>query len=228
MQTDIEGENKKALLVQLRKDQILAAAKLIFAQNGYRCTKIEQISDYLNIGKGTIYRYFNDKKALFLAVFEQGLQQLRERMQTLVEPISDPARKIAVAVKNYFEFFDNDPELIEIQMQVRSEFKNEFKQFYIALYSDYIVKIQEDLRKGIKMGIFREDMDVEKTAETISATLQGVLQSFYIREFEMEKQSSEKSIPEREKQLLSSRTGAVTALLLEGVLKRENIGMQKK
>jgi len=145
-----------------------------------------------------------------------------------VEPVTDPAQKIAAAVKNYFEFFDNDPEFIEIQMQARSEFKNEFKQLYVALYSDYIVKIQENLQRGIKMGIFRQDMDVEKTAETISATLQGVLQSFYIRVFEMKKQSSEKSILGRKKQLLSDRTEAVTALLLEGVLKREDIVPQKE
>lgn len=221
MQADIESEDKKAVLIHERKEQILAAAKVIFAQNGYRCTKIEQISDYLNIGKGTIYRYFDDKKSLFLAVFEHGMKQMHTRIRILVEPISDPSLKIAAAVKNYFEFFDNDQELIEIQMQVRSEFKEEFKQSYIALYSDYIVKIQENLLNGINMGVFREEMDVEKTAETISATLQGVLQSFYVREFEIGKQGDEKSADGGEKQRLRSRTDAVTALLLGGILKRE-------
>ena len=95
-------------------------------------------------------------------------------------------------------------------MQVRSEFKEDYRRVSLALYADYIVRIQDNLRNGIKMGNFR-DLDVEKTAETISATLHGVLQSFYIREFSSEGQ---------QKQSLTDRTEAVTALLLEGLLKR--------
>ena len=221
MQKDIEREDKRTPLAQLREDQILAAAKHIIAQNGYHCTKIEQIANYLTIGKGTIYRYFKDKKSLFLAVFERGLQQMRERMQMLVEPINDPAQKIAAAVKNYFEFFDNDRELIEIQMQVRSEFKDEYKQIYISLYSNYIEKIHENLQNGIKMGVFRE-MDVSKTAEVISSTLQGVLQSFYTREFGPKRQNSKDITAGPHMELLKDRIEAVTSLLLKGVLKEKN------
>lgn len=220
MQTNDQVQVDKTLRGEVRKEQILAAAKRIFAQKSYRCAKVEDICTELNIGKGTVYRYFSGKKALFLAVYEQGLHQLRERMRNFVEPVVDPAEKIAAAVKNYFEFFDHDPELIEIQMQVRSEFKDEFRRLYLELYSDYIVKIQDDLRDGIKMGLYRENVDIEKTADTISAALQGVLQSFYIREFEMEKQNAKQPMPQHRSQQLGDRTQAVTDLLLKGVLKR--------
>jgi DNA-binding NarL/FixJ family response regulator len=99
-------------------------------------------------------------------------------------------------------------------MQVRSEFKDDYRRVFLALYSDYIVRIQENLRNGVKMGVFRE-LDVEKTAEAMSAALQGVLQSFYVREFGPEIETSN---PEK----LTNRTEAVTALLLEGLLKRNS------
>ena len=207
-------EEKKAQLVHRRQDEILTAAKRIFAQNGFRCTKIDLIAKELNVGKGTIYRYFDDKKSLFLAVFEQGMAHLQEKFRANVQPITDPQLKLVKAVRTYFEFFDNDGELIEILMQVRSEFKDDYRRVFIAMYSDYIVRIQENLRNGIKMGIFR-DLDVEKTAEAISAALQGVLQSFYVREFGPEFETSN---PEK----LANRTEAVTALLLEGLLKRNS------
>jgi len=212
MNTDIE--DKKAQLVHQREEQILTAAKRIFAQNGFRRTKIDQIAEKLSIGKGTIYRYFKDKKSLFLAVFEQGMASLQQKFRANVQPITDPQAKVATAVRTYFEFFDNDTEFIEIQMQVRSEFKDDYRRVFLAMYRDYIVRIQENLRNGIKTGVFRE-LDVEKTAETISATLQGVLQSFYIREFGPEIATSN---PEK----LTNRTDAVTALLLKGLLKRDN------
>ena len=207
-------DGKKAQLVNRRKEEILTAAKRIFAQNGFRRTKIEQIAAHLSVGKGTLYRYFEDKKSLFLAVFEQGMVQLRQAMRANVEPIIDPKDKISAAVRTYFEFFESDRELIEILMQVRSEFKDDYRRVFLALYSDYIVKIQENLRNGVKMGFFRE-LDVEKTAEAMSAMLQGILQSFYVRQFRVDT-----AVPNAEK--LTDRIEAVTGLLLEGLLKRDN------
>ena len=237
MNTDTE-ENRKAQLVKRRKEQILAAASRIFAQNGFRRTKIEEIADYLTVGKGTLYKYFKDKKSLFLAVFEQGISRLRQAIGTKVEPITDPPQKIAAAVRTYFEFFDNNRELIEIMMQVRSEFKDDYRRIFLAIYGDYIVKIQENLRNGIKSGIFRQ-LDVEKTAEAISATLQGVLQSFYVRQFGPETPivDAEKSVsvdsdylkdnkaarrPPQQRELLADRADAVTKLLLQGLFIEKN------
>ena len=204
-------EDRKTQLVQRRREEILAAAKRIFAQNGFRRTKIDEISSHLSVGKGTVYRYFKDKKSLFLAVFEQGMTQLRQSMRANIEPIIDSKSKISAAVRTFFEFFENDRELIEIMMQVRSEFKDDYRRVFLALYSDYIVRIQENLRTGVKTGVFRE-LDVEKTAEAMSAMLQGVLQSFYVREF-----GAGTPVPNPEK--LTDRTEAVTALLLDGLLK---------
>lgn len=210
----VDIEDKKAQLVHRREEEILAAAKRIFAQNGFRRTKIDQLAEELNIGKGTIYRYFKDKKSLFLAVFEQGMSCLRETMRANIDPVREPQDKVRTAVRTFFEFFDNDRQLIEILMQVRSEFKDDYRRGYLASYSDYIVRIQENLHNGVKMGVFQE-LDVEKTAEAMSAALQGVLQSFYVREFGQEIETSN---PEK----LTNRTEAVTALLLEGLLKRDS------
>ena len=222
-------KDNKARLVNERQGQILVSAKRIFAQNGFRRTKIDQIAVDLGVGKGTLYRYFTNKKTLFLAVFEQGMQRLRQTIGANVDQIQHPAGKIAAAVKTYFDFFENDRELIEILMQVRSEFKEDYKRVFLALYSDYIVKIQENLRSGIKTGVFRE-LDVDKTAEAVSATLQGLLQSFYVREFGSETVSpndenaadSDKERVQR-RELLTDRVEGVTALLLEGLLKRQNL-----
>ena len=210
----VDTEDKKAQLVHRREEEILAAAKRIFAQNGFRRTKIDQLAEELNVGKGTIYRYFEDKKSLFLAVFEQGLARLSQTIKDNVAPITDPQAKVAAAVRTYFEFFENDRQLIEILMQVRSEFKDDYRRAFLTLYSEYIVRIQENLRNGVKIGVFRE-LDVEKTAEAMSAALQGVLQGFYIRGFDQEIETSN---PEK----LTNRTEAVTALLLEGLLKRNS------
>ncbi len=205
-----KNTDKKAKLIAQRKVQILAAAKPIFAKNGYRRTKIDEIAEALNIGKGTIYRYFADKKSLFRAVFEQGMAQLYQTIVSNVEKTNSPPEKFRMAVTSYFSFFDKNRDMIEIMMQIRSEFKAEYQQVYRDLYSHYIVNVQENIRNGVKMGIFR-DMDVERTAEAYSGMLYGVLQGFYLRQFDTESENAE---------TLTNKADSVLALLLNGILKR--------
>jgi AcrR family transcriptional regulator len=168
-----------------------------------------------------VYRYFKDKKSLFLAVYEQGINELRQKFTTSVLPVTDPSSKIAAAVRTYFEFFENNRELIEIQAQLRSEFRDDYRRMFLELYHDYVAKIQENLCNGIRAGLFRQ-MDVEKTANAISASLQGILESFYMREFGTETTAADSergtAIDSRP---LTGRVEAVTTLLLEGLLKRD-------
>jgi len=225
---------------QSKKDQILVAAKHIFAQNGYCRSRIDQIANYLGLAKGTIYTYFPSKKALFVAVFEQGIYSLLTSVSEIEQEFKHPQVRLQKAVRKFFEFFESDHELIEILMQVRSEFKQEYRRIHMALYHNYIVKIQNDLRTGVDTGIFRE-MDVENTAEAISETLLGVLQSFYVRQYDVDdtvkntysqssnhpshlQNISEKKDYRRTKktQSLAKRAKPVTELLLKGILKTNN------
>ena len=200
---DINGD-KKARQAQQRRQQILAAAKSVFARDGYRRTSIDHIVDNLGVGKGTVYRYFENKKALFLAVFEDSMQQLRHKMRSNVDVVSDPGERIRAAIRTFLEFFDGDKELIEIMMQVRSEFRDYYMAYYRQTYSEYIVNIQATLRQGMEMNQFRA-LDVEKTADAMSDILSGTLQSFYTKQ---------------EPGLLLDRAEAITGLILNGVRRK--------
>jgi AcrR family transcriptional regulator len=202
-------------LVARRRHQILAAALPVFARNGYRRAKVDEVADSLKVGKGTIYRYFENKKQLFIAVFESLVRLLMETMRVTIEKSDSPPEKVASAVKIYFNFFEGNREFIEIAMQMRSEFPNEHQEIAVASFNEYIERIKSNLRRGIEMGLFRE-MDVDKTAEAVSATLQGVMMSFYCR-----KGTGATQMPANNGDLLTDRIEAVTELLLKGLTVKE-------
>ena len=197
-------EDKKARQTQQRREQILAAAKKIFALDGYRRTSVDKIVDELGVGKGTAYRYFENKRALFLAVFESGVRQLRENINSKTDVVEDPSKRIEAAVHTFLEFFDGDRELIEIMMQVRSEFKDYYMAYSRRLYSEYIENIKATLWQGMKMNQFRA-LDVERTADAVSDILTGTLQSFYTKQ---------------KPDFLIDRADAMTSLILDGVRER--------
>jgi len=197
-----------------RRQEILLAAKRVFATEGYRRTRVDQIAEAVGLGKGTLYRYFEDKKALFLAVFDDGIHRLHQHIVPL-ENIENQTRRIKTTIHNYLEFFDNDRELIEIIMQVRSEFRDDYRKMYFQLYHYHILRIENMLRSGVEKGLFRQ-MDIQTTAESYLSFLHGVLQSFYMKEL-----SGPNSQNIHQKQAcLTDMSEAISSLLLEGLLKR--------
>ena len=53
------------------KDKILDSAILIFGENGYHNSKIEQIVSAAGLAKGTVYQYFPSKEALLTAALQR-------------------------------------------------------------------------------------------------------------------------------------------------------------
>jgi AcrR family transcriptional regulator len=53
-----------------RTQELLEAALQVFAQQGYRNTRLEEVAEAAGVTKGTIYHYFDTKEALLLGVIE--------------------------------------------------------------------------------------------------------------------------------------------------------------
>ncbi|WP_068180348.1 TetR/AcrR family transcriptional regulator [Mycobacterium sp. UM_CSW] len=58
-----------------RRDQILEAALLCFAQLGIQRTSIQDVARMARVARGTVYRYFDDRKMLIEAAIRLGGQQ---------------------------------------------------------------------------------------------------------------------------------------------------------
>ena len=59
-----------------RSLEILDAAVLTFAAHGYNQTDVQEIADRVGVGKGTVYRHFGNKEALFLAAVAHARDKL--------------------------------------------------------------------------------------------------------------------------------------------------------
>lgn len=64
------------------RDRILEAAELVFAESGYGGAKMGAIAKAAQISTGNVYRYFDNRDALFYAVFTDEFVQ---QFDTLVE-----------------------------------------------------------------------------------------------------------------------------------------------
>src|SRR5918998_6721905 len=59
-----------------RREQILAAATEAFARAGFAATSLDDIAEEARISKVILYRHFQSKADLYLAVLDQALQRM--------------------------------------------------------------------------------------------------------------------------------------------------------
>src|SRR5206468_11838327 len=97
------GRPRDPELEARRKAQILDTAAKVFAGFGFAATDVQVIADRIGIGKGTVYRYFPTKEALFLAAVERGLQELTAEMDRLMAEDIDPIEQMRRCVRAYLE-----------------------------------------------------------------------------------------------------------------------------
>jgi len=157
-----------------RRHQIMDVAAAVFAARGYRQTDVQVVADKLNVGKGTIYRYFSTKEGLFLAAVDHAMQSLREAIHQAIEPWDDPLDQIAAAVRGYLAFFDQHLEVVELLMQERAEFHDRKKPTYFE-YQDAAQSEWDPILEQLVAENRVRSMPVSRIHDVLSDTLYGAI-----------------------------------------------------
>src|SRR5438094_10655062 len=87
-------------------DKMLAAAAQLFGRRRFHEVRMEDIAGEAAVGKGTLYRYFTDKEALYLALLARASRQCRALIDAEVAKAATPRQKLRGLVGAGFAFFD--------------------------------------------------------------------------------------------------------------------------
>ena len=90
------------LRADVRRAQILAAAKRIFARRGYHAVNIEDICKEARIARGTLYQHFDNKHDVMLALMQELAARVAEVLET--RPQLSPPRVDAAPLALVVEF----------------------------------------------------------------------------------------------------------------------------
>ncbi len=168
------GRPKDETLAERRRREILAEAARLFAETGYPRADLQVLADRLGVGKGTVYRYFSTKEALFLAAVDEGIHGLSEVIDAALEDESDPVRRLEKSVHTYLGYFDRHPEMVELLIIERAEFRDRKKATYFVYKERHHGRRRAIAEEGMASGAFRQ-MDPERLMRVVSDLLYGVI-----------------------------------------------------
>jgi AcrR family transcriptional regulator len=113
--------NRRQVLTDLRRNEILAAAIKIFGKKGFAATCVGDIADAAEIAKGTLYLYFESKEDIYATAVRLAVEQLQLLAEERMKPVHGIRDRLAVAISVRLEFWHEQRDLYRLLLTVGRE-----------------------------------------------------------------------------------------------------------
>jgi len=94
--------------------RLLDAATAVFLERGYDAMTLAEVTERADLGTGTLYLHFRDKRALYEAVVRRALASMYQRWLRSVVDGDSSAERVLKMVRVTIEFLSEHPELARL------------------------------------------------------------------------------------------------------------------
>jgi AcrR family transcriptional regulator len=159
-----------------RPQEILDAALKVFAERGYRNTRLEDIGEAAGVTKGAIYHYFANKEELLLRAIEHRREEAFGRIEEVLRDKSAPvSTRLRLVVRRWFGSVPEERRaVVTLLVQgIAHEAPDAFRRWLAGGPIASAKLIASLVREGQARGEFRPDADADVAARML---VSGLLQ----------------------------------------------------
>lgn len=158
---------------ETRPDEILDAALQVFAINGYRGTRLEQVAEAAGVTKGTIYHYFSSKEQLLLEAARKRRTRIFAEAEAAIGDSSEPA-SVRLRRGHHMAWHrwcnPQSRQLLRLMIsEVSVEAPAVFQEWLRDGFLRGIRLMAGLIEEGKKNGEFRPDVDAEVAARVMNS-----------------------------------------------------------
>jgi AcrR family transcriptional regulator len=113
-QTPTSRSRKRKGEGEQSRQEILAAAKRLFVDEGYEATTIRRIAARVGISSTALYVYFRDKDAILTEICNETFAALIQRLDAVRRERSDPLKALEEVLEGYIRFGLDHPNEYEL------------------------------------------------------------------------------------------------------------------
>ncbi|OQB59727.1 MAG: HTH-type transcriptional repressor KstR2 [Bacteroidetes bacterium ADurb.Bin145] len=151
------------------RQKIIEAAALMFRTYGIRAVTMDMLANELGISKRTIYEKFRDKDELLAGV----LKWMAVKQKEAVVKVFGESENVIAAIFRLFdmmcEHFQNMSPAFRLDME--KYYNNIVKNLIESGELPYSANNIDMLKRGIKEGIFRKDIDIDLINQCLNEVL---------------------------------------------------------
>lgn len=158
------------MLSMKTKDRILKGAEELFFKYGIKSITMDDISKHLAISKKTIYHYFKDKNEVVETLMKARLQMDACEIDETAKESKNVIEEVFRIMKHMSAMFSQmNPNLFYDLQKYHPESWKLFKKFKEECVERMV---EESIRKGIKDGFVRSDINTKVIARMRMETLE--------------------------------------------------------
>jgi len=162
-----------------RRGQILAAARGLLVARGLEAISIGQIAKAAELGVGTIYFYFTNKEDIFVALQQEGLALLYDRIQDACRRTPSAREALAAAADAYLHFSREQKDYFDVInyfiASPREAFAPDLKSAVDEQGGRVLTLVVDIIVRGVRSGALATP-DPRRHAVMFWATLHGLIQ----------------------------------------------------
>ena len=163
--------------------QIIDAAVIAIAENGYHQAQVSKIAKQAGVADGTIYLYFKNKEDILISVFREKMGVFVDNLQDIIKNGSSSSEKLAQMIENHFKVLSDDRHLATVtQLELRQSNK-EVRLKINAILKEYLKLLDEILIEGMLSGEFNPTMDVRLARQMVFGTIDEITTTWVMNEY---------------------------------------------
>lgn len=165
-------------LPENRRASILAAARCVFARQGYSQTVVDDIAGRAGIAKGTLYLYFKSKEEIFMAALIEDARRLEELTRERMQAVDSWQDKVKAYVTVRLEYLESHQDFLRIYLAEVRGMMVRGMRMHSELYQ--VIRDSEgQLAQVFAAAVARKEIrpvDPDLAARTVSDLTRGIME----------------------------------------------------
>ena len=135
-----------------RKIEILEAATKSFTLFGYKATTVEQVAKIANVGKGTVYNFFENKQQLLQFVVKNVIDEMQNEANKVLNPNAPFMTNAHNGLIQMLKFRDRHLLLAKLIEEERQFATPEVRKMLGEIEDEIVSYLAALIQKGIEKG----------------------------------------------------------------------------
>jgi TetR/AcrR family transcriptional regulator, fatty acid metabolism regulator protein len=159
-----------------KRRQILDAAVVVFARQGFHGCRVSDIADEAGVAYGLVYHYFRSKDEVLDTLFLERWDVLLAAIREVDADASIPAREKLHAIASFIvDSYRHDPDLMKVIIVEVTRAANSFGRSHLAKIREAYDLIAEIVAKAQATGEFRTTVTPAFAALAFYGAIEQVL-----------------------------------------------------
>lgn len=156
-------------------DRILAAAKRLFASQGYEATSTMAIARLAGTSESQMMKHFGSKEGLLEAILDHGWKSMGSALHT-IEAMPPGAPKLMAMLGIVLDTLNQDPDLKELYLLEGRRIRREGRHVVLSAgYIEFVKRVDDVLKKMAADGQLRAGISPDAVRSGIMGMAEGVM-----------------------------------------------------